>query len=124
MTTILLAIGNAIFMLLCAVVIPMMVRRFSAIDTKIEKLTDDYNKQTLTINTILEGRLNTLDNSVKRLESGQDEWSKEIRDRTHKLALATERIAWEWELTKQGRMVIGPIGAAPPERVPRPPEGS
>ncbi len=68
-------------------------RQFAAINKSFEQIG-------LQINTILEGHVRELQQRVTRLESGQDEWSKELRQRTHDLAGRVDRLGFEIELIK------------------------
>lgn len=45
-----------------------------------------FSEMTLQLNTFEMGDLRELKTSVKRLETGQDEWTKTLRERTHDLA--------------------------------------
>jgi hypothetical protein len=49
----------------------------------------------LQINTILEGHVRDLQTRVNRLEAGQDEWTKELRKRTHDLGDAVNKQGYE-----------------------------
>lgn len=53
----------------------------------IERGIDDrFNAFGMLLNTFKEGDLRELKTSVTRLECGQDEWTKALRERTHDLA--------------------------------------
>lgn len=46
-------------------------------------INESFGKIALQINTILEGDVRELQNRVNRLETGQDEWTKTLRGRSH-----------------------------------------
>lgn len=54
----------------------------------------------LQINTLLEGDVRELQARVARLESGQDEWTKTLRQRTHDLANDVQALRLTVELMK------------------------
>lgn len=60
-----------------------ILRAFAAIERSIDKR---FSQMTLQLNTFEMGDLRELKASVKRLETGQDEWTKALRERTHDLA--------------------------------------
>lgn len=54
------------------------------------------------ITTIMEGSIKDLQGRVQRLESGQDDWTKELRQRTHDLAARVDQLGFAIELIKAG----------------------
>ena len=65
-------------------------------------INESFTKIAIQINTILEGTVRRLEDRVGRLESGQDDWTKEIRQRTHDLGNVAQRLTWEVEAMKKG----------------------
>jgi hypothetical protein len=63
-------------------------------------MSEDMKKVGLQINTILEGEVRELRTRVSRLESGQDEWTKELRHRTHDLSGKVDQLGFAIELMK------------------------
>lgn len=59
-----------------------ILRAFSAIERSIDAR---FAQMMITLNTFKEGDLRELTATVKRLETGQDGWTKELRERTHGL---------------------------------------
>jgi hypothetical protein len=57
-----------------------MLRAFAAIERSIEAR---FNEIKLSLNTFKEGDIRELQGRVARLETGSDEWTKELRERTH-----------------------------------------
>lgn len=64
-------------------------------------INESFTKIAIQINTILEGTVRRLEDRVGRLESGQDDWTKEIRQRTHDLGNVAQRLTWEVEAIKK-----------------------
>jgi len=62
--------------------IVVVMRALAAIEHSINRR---FAEMTLKLNTFEIGDLRELKTSVKRLESGQDEWTKTLRERTHEL---------------------------------------
>jgi len=58
----------------------IMLRAFSAIERSIDRRFADFK---LELTTFKEGDLRDLHSRVKRIETGTDDWSKILRDRTH-----------------------------------------
>jgi hypothetical protein len=65
--------------------------------------SESFGKIGLQINTILEGDVRELQTRVSRLESGQDEWTKTLRQRTHDLAGEVNALRLAVELLKAER---------------------
>lgn len=70
---------------------------FNAIEKRFERMTESFsanfgvidtrfNSMAMQINTMMVGDIRELRDRVGRLESGQDEWTKTLRARTHELA--------------------------------------
>ena len=57
-----------------------ILRAFAAIERSIEAR---FNRMDLALNTFKEGDIRELQGRLVRLESGQDEWTKALRIRTH-----------------------------------------
>jgi len=66
------------------------------------RVNDSLHTIGLQINTILEGDVRELQARVQRLESGQDEWTKTLRQRTHDLAEFVNALKLDVELMKKG----------------------
>lgn len=66
-------------------------------------MNESFKLVGLQINTILEGDIRELKARVTRLESGQDEWSKELRQRTHDLSGKVDALGFEIALMKAQR---------------------
>lgn len=60
-----------------------ILRAFNSIERSID---GRFAEMTLTLNTFKVGDLRELKTSVQQLETGQDEWTKTLRGRTHELA--------------------------------------
>jgi archaellum component FlaC len=80
-------------------------------DERVKEANTQYNSTTASfatlhgqINTILQGDVRRLDERVKRLESGQDEWTKTLRDRTHDLANELNAQRLQIELLKAAKV--------------------
>jgi TolA-binding protein len=71
-------------------------QQFSAMNKSFEQVG-------LQINTIMEGHVRDLQSRVTRLESGQDEWTKELRQRTHDLSGKVDLLGFAVELLKAGK---------------------
>lgn len=69
-------------------------------------VTEEFNKMSLQINTILEGDIRELRGRIVTLESGQDEWTKTLRSRTHELANKVENLSLRFVLLENG-IVLG-----------------
>ncbi len=65
-------------------------------------INESFSKIALQINTILEGDVRELQARVQRLESGQDEWTKTLRGRTHELGDHVNALRLDVELMKKG----------------------
>lgn len=65
-------------------------------------INESFKNIALQINTILEGDVRELQARVQRLESGQDEWTKTLRQRTHDLGNELQTMRLELELLKVG----------------------
>lgn len=65
-----------------------------------ETIRGDFKLITLQINTILEEDVKELRLRLGKIESGQDEWTKKLRDRTHALGNSLEKLGYEVELLK------------------------
>ncbi len=63
-------------------------------------MNENFKQVGLQINTILQGDVRELRGRVERLESGQDEWTKELRQRTHDLAEHVNKLGFAIELLK------------------------
>jgi hypothetical protein len=66
-------------------------------------MNEGFKQVGLQINTIMEGHVRELQQRVTRLESGQDEWTKELRQRTHDLAGKVDQLGFAIELIKAKR---------------------
>lgn len=62
--------------------------------------SENFRQIGLQINTILVGDVRELRGRIERLESGQDEWTKELRQRTHDLAGKVDHLGFAFELLK------------------------
>lgn len=69
--------------------------QFAAISKSFEQIG-------LQINTILQGDVRELRGRIERLESGQDEWTKELRQRTHDLSGKVDKLGFAIEMMKAG----------------------
>lgn len=69
-----------------------------------QSTNESFSKIGLQINTILEGDVRELREQVRRLETGQDEWTKTLRQRTHDLADEQNKMRLEFELLKVGKV--------------------
>lgn len=69
-------------------------QQFTAINENVAKLSGQ-------ITTIMEGYISDLQRRVARLESGQDDWTKELRERTHALGKEIDKHGFELELIKR-----------------------
>lgn len=69
-------------------------------------INESFGKIALQINTILEGDVRELQSRVGRLESGQDEWTKTLRQRTHDLATEVNALRLAVELVKVKREAV------------------
>ena len=67
------------------------------------EMKSNFQQVGLQINTILEGHVRELQSRVTRLESGQDEWTKELRQRTHDIGGEVDRLKFSMELLKAER---------------------
>lgn len=65
-----------------------------------EKVSGQFNLMALQINKILEDDVVELRRRLGTLESGQDTWTKELRERTHTLGNQVDRLGYEVELLK------------------------
>ena len=70
--------------------------------SQFSSINESFTKIAIQINTILEGTVRRLDDRVGRLESGQDEWTKELRQRTHDLGNVVNKLTWDVEAIKKG----------------------
>lgn len=61
----------------------------------------------LVLNTFREGDLRELKGSVTRLETGQDEWTKALRERTHELASTTTNLLLRVDRLERPERYIG-----------------
>jgi signal transduction histidine kinase len=61
---------------------------------------DSFTKLAMQINTLLEGDVRGLQARVGRLEAGQDEWTKALRQRTHDLATEVNALRLALEVLK------------------------
>jgi len=61
-------------------------------NNKFEKLQQSFNDMALQVNTILEGDVRELRVKFEKFEAGQDEWTKNLRERVHALATHTTRL--------------------------------
>ena len=86
-------------------------KRFEALTTRVEtadrnsavgfeKVSGQFQVMTIQINTILEDDIRELRLRLGKLESGQDDWTRELRDRTHTLSNQLEKFGFELELLK------------------------
>ena len=57
-----------------------IMRAFASIERSIDTR---FNEMTLKLNTFKEGDLRDIMSRLSRLETGQDEWTKTLRERTH-----------------------------------------
>ena len=60
-----------------------IMRAFGAIERSIDRR---FSEIALALNTFKEGDLRELQSRLMRLENGQDEWTKALRERTHEHA--------------------------------------
>lgn len=65
-------------------------------------MNESFKEVGLQINTILQGDVRELRGRIERLESGQDEWTKELRQRTHDLGGKVDKLGFEIEMLKRG----------------------
>ncbi len=65
-----------------------------------EKVSGQFQLMTLQINKILAGDVIELRERLGKIESGQDEWTKELRERTHQIGNMVEKQGYEIELLK------------------------
>lgn len=65
-------------------------------------INDNVSRLSGQIATIMEGYIHDLQRRVTRLESGQDDWTKELRARTHELGNSQQAMHVEIELLKKG----------------------
>lgn len=75
-------------------------QQFTSINENVAKLSGQ-------ITTIMEGYISDLQRRVARLESGQDDWTKELRERTHALGKEIDKHGFEIELIKRDRASKG-----------------
>lgn len=57
-----------------------LMRSFNAIEKSIDQR---FSKMELVMNAMKEGDMRDMQGRIARLESGQDEWTKALRERTH-----------------------------------------
>ncbi len=80
----------------------------------LEKAFDErFADFALLLNTFKEGDLRELKNSVKRLESGQDEWTQTLRTRTHSLGETTQTLVLKVDRLEQRAQIVDRIEAKP-----------
>lgn len=74
----------------------------SSMDSQFITLNTQFSKMNIQINTILEGDIRELRGRILKIETGADEWTKTIRERTHILANQLHMLQTEMVLLKNG----------------------
>lgn len=75
-----------------------VMRAFSSIERSID---GRFNEMKLTLNTFKEGDIRDLGGRLARLETGQDEWTKALRQRTHDHANELNKLMLEIDRLKR-----------------------
>lgn len=107
---IIILIGNVIAIL--AIIVPLIAKAQAATSRKLDSMQRTITDQALQINTILQGDIRELRQTVKShedrlrsFETGESNWMRILRERTHDHANHLHSIFTDLELMKQGRAI-------------------
>lgn len=86
-------------------------KKFDALNKRVEeadknsavgfqKVSGQFDTMAVQVNKILQDDVVELRAKLSKLESGQDDWTKELRERTHELAKVADKQGYEIELLK------------------------